>query len=211
VNTLSELAQAGATMRRRVLEQFLADGVEVADPSTTFVAPDVRIGAGTRLEPFTVIEAGVRIGRDCSVGPFARLRRGTVLEDGASVGNFVEVKATRLGRGSKARHLAYLGDADLGAEVNVGAGTITCNYDGRRKSETVVGDGAFLGSGTLLVAPVRVGSRAVTGAGAVVLAGHDVPSGSTAVGVPARLVRAPAPTRRAKPSRRKASRRKGGR
>jgi len=218
VNTLSELAQAGATMRRRVLEAFLAEGVEIADPSTTFVAPDARIGAGSRLEPFTVIEPGVRIGRGCSVGPFARLRRGTVLEDGASVGNFVEVKATRLGRGSRARHLAYLGDADLGAEVNVGAGTITCNYDGRRKSETVVGDGAFLGSGTLLVAPVRVGAYAVTGAGAVVLAGRNVPSGTTAVGVPARVVAKPAarrraakraPARRRPASRRPAARKKG--
>ena len=205
VNTLSELAQAGATMRRRVLEGFLADGVEVADPSTTFVAPDVRIGAGTRLEPFTVIEAGVRIGRDCTVGPFARLRRGTVLEDGASVGNFVEVKASRLGRGSKARHLAYLGDADLGHDVNVGAGTITCNYDGRRKSATIVGDGAFLGSGTLLVAPVKVGARAVTGAGTVVLAGRNVPADTTAVGVPARVVHAPAKKRKPR------GRKKGGR
>jgi bifunctional UDP-N-acetylglucosamine pyrophosphorylase/glucosamine-1-phosphate N-acetyltransferase len=188
VNTLSELAQAGAAMRRRVIERFLADGVEIADPSTTFVAPDARIGPGTRLEPFTVVEGGVRIGRGCSVGPFARLRRGTVLEDGASVGNFVEVKASRLGRSSRARHLAYLGDASIGNGVNVGAGTITCNYDGRRKSATEVGDGAFLGSGTLLVAPVRVGKGATTGAGAVVLAGRDVPAGATAVGVPARVV-----------------------
>jgi bifunctional UDP-N-acetylglucosamine pyrophosphorylase / glucosamine-1-phosphate N-acetyltransferase len=161
--------------------------VEIVDPSTTFVAPDARIGAGTRIEPFSVVETGVRVGRGCSVGPFARLRRGTVLEDGASIGNFVEVKASRIGRGSKARHLAYLGDADVGAGVNVGAGTITCNYDGRRKHATKVGDGAFLGSGTLLVAPVKVGRRAVTGAGAVVLAGHDVPAGAVAVGVPARI------------------------
>jgi len=189
VNTLSELAQASGAMRRRVLERFLGEGVEILDPASAFIAPDVRIGAGTRVLPFTVIEGGVRVGRGCVVGPFARLRKGTVLEDGAIVGNFVEVKASRLGRGSRARHLAYLGDADLGRGVNVGAGTITCNYDGRRKSHTAVGDGAFLGSGTLLVAPVRVGKRAVTGAGAVVLAGRHVPPGATAVGVPARIVR----------------------
>jgi bifunctional UDP-N-acetylglucosamine pyrophosphorylase/glucosamine-1-phosphate N-acetyltransferase len=186
VNTLSELAAAGAVLRRRVVEGFLAAGVEIVDPSTTFVAPDARIGAGTRIEPFTVIEGGVRVGRNCSVGPFARLRAGTVLEDGVAVGNFVEVKASRLGRRSRARHLAYLGDADVGAGVNVGAGTITCNYDGRRKHPTTVGDGAFLGSGTLLVAPVTVGARAVTGAGAVVLAGRHVPPGSVVAGVPAR-------------------------
>jgi bifunctional UDP-N-acetylglucosamine pyrophosphorylase/glucosamine-1-phosphate N-acetyltransferase len=188
VNTLSELAAASSVMRRRVLESFLAAGVEVVDPASTFVAPDARIGTGTRIHPFTVIESGVRVGRRCEVGPFARLRPGAVLEDGASVGNFVEVKASRLGRGSRARHLAYLGDADVGAGVNVGAGTITCNYDGRRKHATKVGDGAFLGSGTLLVAPVTVGRRAVTGAGAVVLAGRDVPPGALAVGVPARVV-----------------------
>jgi bifunctional UDP-N-acetylglucosamine pyrophosphorylase/glucosamine-1-phosphate N-acetyltransferase len=190
VNTLSELASAGAVMRRRVLESFLAAGVEIVDPSTTFIAPAVHIGAGTRIEPFTVIESGVRVGRRCSVGPFARLRSGAVLEDGVSIGNFVEVNRSRLGRGTKARHLAYLGDADLGAGVNVGAGTITCNYDGRRKHATKVGDGAFLGSGTLLVAPVTVGRRAVTGAGAVVLARRHVPAGAVVVGIPARVVRA---------------------
>ena len=104
-----------------------------------------------------MIESGVRIGRGCTVGPFARLRRGTVLEDGASVGNFVEVKASRLGRGSKARHLAYLGDADLGHGVNVGAGTITCNYDGKRKSATSVGEpGANVkNTGAVNTAPVN--------------------------------------------------------
>jgi bifunctional UDP-N-acetylglucosamine pyrophosphorylase/glucosamine-1-phosphate N-acetyltransferase len=188
VNTLSELASAGAVMRRRVIESFLAAGVEIVDPSTTFIAPDARVGVRTRIEPFTVIEGGVRIGRGCRVGPYARLRRGTILEDGVSVGNFVEVKASRLGRRTKAQHLSYLGDADLGSDVNVGAGTITCNYDGRSKHATVVADGAFLGSGTLLVAPVKVGRRAVTGAGAVVLAGRDVPPGAVVAGVPARVV-----------------------
>jgi len=196
VNTLSELASAGAVMRRRVLETFLAAGVEIVDPSTTFIAPSVHVGSGTRIEPFTVIESGVRVGRRCSVGPFTRLRTGTVLEDGASVGNFVEVKASRIGRGSRARHLAYIGDADVGAGVNVGAGTITCNYDGKRKHATRVEDGAFLGSGTLLVAPVTVGRRAVTGAGAVVLAGRHVPAGAVAVGVPARIIGAKAGIRK---------------
>jgi bifunctional UDP-N-acetylglucosamine pyrophosphorylase/glucosamine-1-phosphate N-acetyltransferase len=190
VNTLSELAAASTVMRRRVLEHFLAAGVEIVDPSSTFIAPACQVGAGTRIEPFTVIETGVRVGRGCSVGPFARLRTGTVLEDGAAIGNFVEIKKSRIGRGSRARHLAYIGDADIGARVNVGAGTITCNYDGKRKHATTVGDGAFLGSGTLLVAPVTVGRGAVTGAGAVVLAGRGVPAGATAVGVPARVVRA---------------------
>ena len=200
VNTLSELAEAGATMRRRVLETLMAEGVEIVDPSSTFVDPDARIGSGTRIEPFTVIAHGVRVGRGCTVGPFARLRPGSVLEDGAEVGNFVEVKATRIGKGSRVRHLTYLGDAKVGKAANVGAGTITCNYDGRRKHETVIGDGAFLGSGTLLVAPVTVGKGAVTGAGAVVLAGRDVPPGGVVAGVPATAIG----------SRRAAARRKAG-
>ncbi len=188
VNTLGELAQASTVMRRRVLDALMASGVEVVDPATTFVSPDARVGAGTRIEPFTVLGGGVVVGRRCLVGPFAHLRAGAVLEDGAEIGNFVEVKASRIGRGSKAKHLAYLGDADVGRAVNVGAGTITCNYDGRRKHRTTVGDRAFLGSGTLLVAPVTVGRGSTTGAGAVVLAGRHVPPGATAVGVPARLL-----------------------
>jgi bifunctional UDP-N-acetylglucosamine pyrophosphorylase/glucosamine-1-phosphate N-acetyltransferase len=112
-----------------------------------------------------------------------------VLEEGAEVGNFVEVKKSTLGPGAKAKHLAYLGDATVGAGANIGCGTITANYDGRRKHATKIGARAHVGSGTVLVAPVEVGEDATTGAGAVVLAGQDVPPGATAVGVPARVLR----------------------
>jgi bifunctional UDP-N-acetylglucosamine pyrophosphorylase/glucosamine-1-phosphate N-acetyltransferase len=188
VNTLGELAAAGAVMQRRVLELLMASGVEIVDPTTTFIAPDARIGAGSRIEPFTVIGPGVRLGTNCVIGPFTHLRQDAVLGDGVSLGNFVELKNTRLGDGCKVRHLTYLGDADVGRNALVGAGTITCNYDGKRKNPTTIGEGAFLGSGTLLVAPVTVGPRAVTGAGTVVLSGHDVAEGTTVVGVPARVV-----------------------
>jgi bifunctional UDP-N-acetylglucosamine pyrophosphorylase/glucosamine-1-phosphate N-acetyltransferase len=138
------------------------------------VVRDMHIGADSQVHAGSVLESA-RIGAGCQVGPFARLRPGTVLADGVHIGNFVEVKNSQVGRGSKANHLTYLGDADVGAGVNVGAGTITCNYDGANKSRTVIGDGAFLGSGNMLVAPVTIGANATTGAGSTITA--DAPAG----------------------------------
>ena len=160
----------------------------------TFLETGVRIGKGCSIGPsasvarspigdrsvvwFSVLE-DARVGKDCEVGPFARLRPGAVLQDGALVGNFVEVKGSRIGRGSKAKHLAYIGNAELGAGVNVGAGTVVVNYDGYEKHPTVIGDGARIGSDTMLVAPLKVGKGAVTGAGSVIT--KDVPAGALAV------------------------------
>ena len=135
---------------------------------------NVRIGAGTVVQAHCDIE-GAQVAADCTIGPFARLRPGTELAEGVHVGNFVETKKARLGPGSKANHLSYLGDARIGAKVNIGAGTITCNYDGANKSETVIGDGAFIGSNTSLVAPVSIGARATIGAGSVIT--RDAPEG----------------------------------
>ena len=134
--------------------------------------------------PFCVIKKGVKIGVGCEVGPFTHLRPGTVLEDGAEVGNFTEMKNTVLGSGSKAKHLSYLGDGVIGKDVNIGAGTITCNYDGIRKNKTEIGDEVFLGSDSLLIAPVSVGDRSATGAGSII--NRDVPPDTAAVGAPAR-------------------------
>ena len=134
---------------------------------------------GVEVLPYSVLD-GARVASDCTIGPFARLRPDAVLEDGAKVGNFVEVKKARLGPGVKASHLAYLGDASVGAGANIGAGVITCNYDGKKKSRTVIGEGAFVGSDCILVAPVEVGAGAYTGAGSVIT--KDVPDETLAVG-----------------------------
>ncbi|MCE9594646.1 MAG: NTP transferase domain-containing protein [Planctomycetes bacterium] len=191
VNTLVHLAEARAVLQRRVLEEHMLRGVWIEDPSTTYVDWGVKIGARTHVLPCSVIRSGVVIGEDCEVGPFAHLRGGAVLEDGAAVGNFVEVKNSHFGPRSKAKHLAYVGDADLGVKVNIGAGTVFANYDGKHKHRCVVEDGAFVGSGTVLVAPVHVGRGATTGAGAVVKRGSDIPAGETWIGVPAKKLEKP--------------------
>lgn len=139
---------------------------------------DTVLGGGVTIEPYSVLD-GARIETGCRVGPFARLRPGTVLRAGAKVGNFVEVKASELGPGAKAGHLSYLGDATIGAHVNIGAGVITCNYDGESKHRTEIGEGTFVGSDTMLVAPVKVGVGAQTGAGSVIT--QDVPDGALAI------------------------------
>jgi bifunctional UDP-N-acetylglucosamine pyrophosphorylase/glucosamine-1-phosphate N-acetyltransferase len=150
----------------------LADGVTVG---ANCVLRDATIGAGTRIEPFTHVE-GASVGANAVLGPYARLRPGAALGDEAHVGNFVEVKNATLGQGAKANHLSYIGDADIGARVNVGAGTITCNYDGANKHRTVIEDDVFIGSDTQLVAPVRVGRGVTIAAGTTVW--KDVPEGT---------------------------------
>jgi bifunctional UDP-N-acetylglucosamine pyrophosphorylase/glucosamine-1-phosphate N-acetyltransferase len=131
------------------------------------ILKDCEIGANSHIKPHSIIE-GARVGSDCSVGPFARLRPGTELKDEAHIGNFVEVKNSIIEQGSKANHLAYVGDAEVGKGVNIGAGTITCNYDGANKHKTVIKDGAFIGSDTQLVAPVTIGENATIGAGSTI-------------------------------------------
>ena len=141
--------------------------VELADEVSIgahCVLRNVRIGAGTRIEPFSHLDGG-EIGADCRIGPYARVRPGTRLADAVHIGNFVEIKNSTLATAAKANHLAYVGDAEVGQRVNIGAGTITCNYDGVNKHRTVIEDDAFIGSDTQLVAPVRVGRGATLGAG----------------------------------------------
>ncbi|RUL84994.1 bifunctional UDP-N-acetylglucosamine diphosphorylase/glucosamine-1-phosphate N-acetyltransferase GlmU [Tautonia sociabilis] len=188
VNTREHLAEAHVIMQRRIQSRLMDEGVSIVDPSNTSIDGRAEIGPETTIYPFTVISGTVRIGRGCSVGPFAHLRDGTVLEDGAEVGAFVEVSRSTFGAGARARHLAYLGNARVGAGANIGAGAITANFDGRNKAETTIGSEAFVGSGAILIAPVTVGQGAIVGAGAVVPKGKDVAPGQTVVGVPSRPI-----------------------
>ncbi len=160
----------------------------IEDPQTAWIDHGVTIGVDTVIRPSTVIEAGVTIGRRCTVGPFARLRGGVALADDVRVGSFVELVRTKVGARTKISHVSYLGDAVVEEDVNIGAGTITANYDGTRKSTTQIGRGAFIGSDTVLIAPVKVGAGAVTGAGSVIPKAHDVPARKTVAGVPAKLL-----------------------
>jgi bifunctional UDP-N-acetylglucosamine pyrophosphorylase / glucosamine-1-phosphate N-acetyltransferase len=197
VNSRVELAQAENQFQVRRRMQAMLDGVTLIAPETvhfafdTVVANDVIIEPNVVFGPKVVIETGATIRafshlegaivrKGASVGPFARIRSGTELDENSFIGNFVEVKNTKMGKGAKASHLTYLGDAIVGENANIGAGTVTCNYDGFFKYKTTIGAGAFIGSDTMLVAPVTVGDGAMTGSGSTIT--KDVPAGALAVG-----------------------------
>jgi bifunctional UDP-N-acetylglucosamine pyrophosphorylase / glucosamine-1-phosphate N-acetyltransferase len=197
VNTQAQLAEAEAVLQRRLRAAALAAGVTMVAPEHVHLCADTRLGRDVTIEPYVVFGPGVtvedgavirafshlegaHVGRGARVGPFARLRPGTQLEADVHVGNFVEVKAARLEAGAKANHLSYIGDARVGAGSNIGAGTITCNYDGFRKYPTDIGREAFIGSNSALVAPVKIGDGAYVASGSVVTA--EVPPGAVAFG-----------------------------
>ncbi len=186
VNTRAGLAEVSKVLRERVCRRLMDDGVTIVDPDSAFIDPRAEIGTDTVINPFVVIEGPVRIGMRCRIGPFTHIRGASELGDGVSVGNFVELVRTTLGAGSRARHLSYVGDAKVAGEVNIAAGAITANSDGKMRYLTEIGEGAMVGAGTVLVAPCRVERGAVTGAGAVLTKGKSVPAGSVWVGVPAR-------------------------
>lgn len=188
INTRNDLARASRVMKDSILSGFMSEGVTIEDPATTTIYPGVRIAPDTTISPNTVIESDVVIGHDCLVGPFARLRSGTRLADGSEVGNFVELVRTSIGKNTKVKHHTYLGDAVVGKNVNIGAGTITANFDGKNKNRTIIEDGAFIGVGAVLIAPVRIGGKATVGAGCVVPKGKNVPARETVIGVPARTL-----------------------
>ena len=196
VNSRAELAQAEAMFQQRKRAALLKDGVTMIAPETVFFAHDTAIENDVEIEPFVVFAPGVSVktgarirshshlegatvGVGAIIGPYARLRPGAVIGEDAHIGNFVEIKNATIGKGAKANHLTYLGDAKVGAGANIGAGTITCNYDGFTKSVTEIGAGAFIGSDTALVAPVKVGDGAITGAGSVIT--KDVAADALAV------------------------------
>jgi bifunctional UDP-N-acetylglucosamine pyrophosphorylase / glucosamine-1-phosphate N-acetyltransferase len=188
VNTRQHLAQATAIMQGRIHDHWMTEGVTIVDPRSTYIDGRSSIGPDTVIFPFSFISGTVRIGAGCRIGPCAHLRDGTVLEDGVEVGAFVEVNRSHIGAGTLVRHLAYLGDAEVGERVNVGATAVTANFNGKRKNTTRIGPGSLIGAGAVMVAPVSVGRGAVVGANSVVTSGHDVEDGQTVVGVPARPI-----------------------
>lgn len=196
VNDRLDLARAEAALQARFRHTAMESGVTMVAPDTVFLSADAVIEPDVIIEPHVVIGAGCHIGEGsmirafshlegvtlgacCIIGPYARLRPGTEAEDGVKIGNFVETKNARLGAGAKASHLTYLGDAEIGSEANIGAGTITCNYDGYGKFQTLIGEKAFIGSNSALVAPVSIGARAIIGAGSTITA--DVEEDSIAL------------------------------
>jgi bifunctional UDP-N-acetylglucosamine pyrophosphorylase/glucosamine-1-phosphate N-acetyltransferase len=197
INSRSELAEAEAIVQRRLREAAMDAGVTMTAPDTVFLCADTRfardvtigpnvvfgpgvsVDSGARIHAFSHL-AGCHVGPDSIIGPFARLRPGTRVGEGAHVGNFVELKNTLLGAGAKANHLTYLGDAEIGARSNVGAGTITCNYDGHAKHRTRIGEGVFVGSDAVLVAPLSIGDGAFIAAGSVIT--EDVENDAMAFG-----------------------------
>ena len=169
----------------RLREKFIKNGVKMLAPETVYFSKDTKIGKNVTIEPYVVLGEkvkiqnnskiksfshleNVKIENNVTVGPFARLRPGTVLKSGSRVGNFVEIKKSNLGKNSKINHLSYIGDANIGDQVNIGAGTITCNYDGKNKNKTVIKDKVFVGSNSSLVAPVTLNEKSTIGAGSVI-------------------------------------------
>jgi len=197
INTKSQLAEAEAVEQQRLRKAALDAGVTLIAPETVFLSADTKFGKDVVVEPYVVFHgkvtvedgavihsfshlADAHIGKDASVGPYARVRRGTRLGEGVHIGNFVELKEAAIEAGAKAMHLSYIGDASVGAKANIGAGTITCNYDGADKHRTEIGKEVFIGSNTALVAPVKVGDGAYVGSGSVIT--DDVPAGALALG-----------------------------
>jgi bifunctional UDP-N-acetylglucosamine pyrophosphorylase / glucosamine-1-phosphate N-acetyltransferase len=213
INSRQELADVAEIMKTRKNDELMAAGVTIVDPATTYIEPDVQVGADTVIHPNVQLQGTTRIGSGCEIqssvrivnsvigdrvlinnfclilestvgngaqiGPFVHIRPQSAIADEAHIGNFVELKKTTFGRGSKANHLSYLGDATIGEKVNVGAGTITCNYDGVSKHPTVIEDGAFIGSDSQLIAPVRIGRNAYVAAGSSIT--EDVPPESLGI------------------------------
>lgn len=197
VNSRAELVKAETLFQTRARAAALEDGAILTAPDTVMMAHDTALGRDCIVEAYVVFAPGVtvesgatirafshledcHVSRGAVVGPYARLRPGTELAENAKVGNFVEIKKSVIGEGAKVNHLSYVGDATIGADANLGAGTVTCNYDGYFKHHTTIGDGAFIGSSTMLVAPVTVGTGAMTGSGSVITT--DVPTGDLALG-----------------------------
>ncbi len=168
VNSRAQLSEASKIMQRRIQKELMENGVTIVDPDNTWIDIRAQIGQDTVIEPFTYIHGEVKIGRGCRIGPFAYLRHGTVLEDDVVLGVFTEVKNSTLGKGVRARHHSYIGDAAVGQNVNIGAGSITANFNGEKVNRTEIGNDCYIGSGAILIAPLELKNGSQIGAGTVV-------------------------------------------
>ena len=183
-------------LQNRLRNKFLKLGVKMSGPETVYFSNDIKIGKNVIIEPYVVFGSKVKIGNNVTIksfshlenckienkvdiGPYARIRPGVILKEGSKVGNFVEIKKSVIGKKSKVNHLTYIGDSNIGKSVNVGAGTITCNYDGIKKSKTTIEDGVFVGSNSSLVAPIKLEKKSIVGAGSVIT--KKVPKNSLAL------------------------------
>jgi len=186
INSRKELAAANEVMQGRINEYFMNRGVTIVDPRSCFINYGTKIGIDTIIYPFTIIEKNVKIGKNCCIGPFAHLREGSCLNNKVSVGNFLEIVRSRLGSKTLAKHFGYIGDSKIGRSVNIGAGTVIANFNGRDKNMAIIEDNAFIGSDTVLISPVKIGRNAKTGAGSVVTKNMNVADNGIVAGVPAR-------------------------
>ena len=197
VNTLDDFNKIDDIYQKRLRQNLITNGVKILNPKTVRVSHDTKIGKDSLIEPFVFIKNGVeinsqvlikshtvlestKIGKGSSIGPFAQLRPGTMIGENVKIGNFVEIKNSKIGNKCTIAHLSYIGDSILGKNINIGAGTITCNYDGKKKNKTIIEDKVFIGSNTSLVAPLKIGRNSKTGAGSVIT--RNIPSNSLVVG-----------------------------
>ena len=179
VNDRSQLELLTRVLRMRINAEHMRNGVTIEDSNSTYIYDDVEIGIDTVIHPNTIIKNNVTIGENCEIGPNAYIRENCDIANNVKIGNFVELKKVKVGEGTKIPHLSYMGDTEIGKFGNVGCGTITCNYDGKNKHKTTIGDNAFIGSNVNLVAPVNIGDDVLIAAGSTIT--EDVPSGSLGI------------------------------
>ena len=179
VNDRAQLEMLTRILRIRINQAHLENGVTIEDINNTYIYDDVEIGMDTVIHPNTTIKSGVKIGENCEIGPNAYIREGCELADNVKIGSFVEIKKAKIAEGTKVPHLSYMGDCEIGSKTNIGCGTITCNYDGFKKSKTIIGNNAFIGSNVNFIAPVTIGDNVLVAAGSTIT--DDVPKDSLSI------------------------------
>ncbi len=179
VNDRAQLEMLTRILRIRINQKHMENGVTIEDVNTTYIYDDVEIGMDTVIHPNTTIKSGVVIGENCEIGPNSYIREGCTISDNVKIGSFVELKKATIGEGTKVPHLSYMGDCEIGSKTNIGCGTITCNYDGFKKSKTIIGDNAFVGSNVNFIAPVKVGNNTTIAAGSTIT--EDVPNDALSI------------------------------